>query len=212
MAQSASVLFTRPGRCLAAAAAVLAALVLAKSTGAGYPKPSPVPQSWELDFEPGPLRLYIDRPSGRAFWYFTYVVTNGSGNDRVWAPQFTLFTDAGEILESGEDVPPVIARDLIDLLGNDLLETQSQVIGDVFEGPEHARDGIVVWPARNLDVNEMSLFIAGISGETARVTHPMTGESLVLRKTLQRDYLIPGNAAALSSDPVELVSQRWILR
>ncbi len=192
--------------------ALLAATLFATIAAAGYPKPAPVSRSWELDFEPGPLRLYLDRQTGESYWYFTYVVSNESGADRIWAPQFTLFTDTGKILESGRDVPPDITTELIELLGNDLLEQQNEAIGDVFQGPEHAIDGIVIWPARNLKVNEISLFIAGVSGETARVMHPISGESIVLRKTLQRNYLIPGNAAALGSEPVRLVDERWILR
>ena len=62
------------------------------------------------------------------------------------------------------------------------------------------------------NVNEISLFIAGISGETARITNPLTNEDVLLRKTLQRDYLIRGDARARGSKPIELVRQEWILR
>ena len=212
MAQSTSVSVRRLRTLSIGSLAVLLTTLFVTVAAAGYPKPAPVPRSWELDFDPGPLRLYLDRQSGQRYWYFTYVVENDSGADRIWAPSFTLFSDDGEIIESGRDVPANVTESLITLLGNDLLEQQNEAIGDLFEGPEHAIDGIVIWPADNLKVNEISLFIAGVSGETARVMHPITGESLVLRKTLQRDYLIPGNAVALGSDPVELASERWILR
>lgn len=198
--------------CRAMLLAVAVVALAATGVAAGHPKPSPVPTSWELDFEPGPLRLYVDRATGDAYWYFTYTVTNDTGADRIWAPELVLLTDEGEILESGDGVPVEITEDIMDLLGNDLLEQQNQIIGDIFVGEENARDGIVVWPARDLTVNELSLFISGISGETARVQHPITGESYVLRKTLQRDYLIPGNASAKVGKAIDLVDQRWILR
>ena len=76
----------------------------------------------------------------------------------------------------------------------------------------NAKDGLVIWPAASTHVNEMSLFISGISGETARVTNPATGENIILRKTLQRDYLVRGDALARGSRPAELVAQQWVLR
>ena len=195
-----------------AALACLAVLTLTAAVWA-YPKPASVPYRWELDFEPGELRLWVDSAGeAAAYWYFTYKVTNRTGRDRVWAPSFTVFTDGGEIMQSGRAVSARVADDIRDLLGNTFLETQNEVIGDIFHGREHAKEGLVIWPARNTDVNEISLFIAGISGETARVTNPITNEQVLLRKTLHRDYLIRGDALARGSKPAELVRQQWILR
>lgn len=191
--------------------AALGALLLGCLAWA-FPEPALVPYRWELDFQPGHLRLYVDPVDDTAWWYFTYKVVNETGDDQLWAPSFVLFTDAGEILTSGRDVPTGIEEDICSLIGNDLMETQNEVIGEIFQGLEHAREGVVVWPARETDVNELSLFVAGISGETARISNPVTGEDLILRKTLQRDYLIRGKAITRGSEPVELLEERWILR
>jgi hypothetical protein len=182
------------------------------SAAIAYPKPAAVPYRWELDFEPGSLRLFVDPVSGESYWYFTYVVTNRTGRDQIWAPSFVLYTDQGEILTSGMDVPTFIENAVRDMLGNPLLEMQNEIIGDLYQGREHAKDGLVVWRAPSTDVNELSLFVSGISGETARVENPISGEELILRKTLQRDYLIRGDAAARGSDPVEMIDERWVLR
>lgn len=199
-------------RALATPIAGVIALLIAFGAMADYPKPAPVPYRWELEFEPGQLRLYKDQANGGAYWYFTYTVTNRTGADQLWAPKFVLFTDAGEILESGRNVPTKVTEDIMALLGNDLLEDQNEAIGDIMQGRENAKEGLVIWPVNRLDVNEMSLFVAGISGETARVKNPVNGEEIILRKTLQRDYLVPGNAADRGSKPVELVQQIWVLR
>lgn len=177
-----------------------------------YPRPSPVPTRWELTFKAGDLRLYIDQPTGDAYWCFTYTVTNRTGKDQLWVPRLLLFTDTGEILEAGRNVPSRITEDLLDLLGNQFLEDQHSVIGDLLQGREHAKEGLAVWPARSPSVNELSLFVEGISGETARVRNPKTGKEFILRKTLQRDYLIPGDALARGTRPVELITERWIMR
>jgi len=202
---------SRKGRTWRAAAAALAVL-LAAGAALAYPRPAPVPPRWELEFKPGELRLYVDPNDGATYWYFTYMVTNRTGRDQVWAPVFDLFTDRGEILRSGRDVPSRVAADIKDLLGNEFLEHQNEIIGDIYHGRDHAKEGLVVWLARRLDVNEISLFIAGTSGETAVVVNPLNGERVLLRKTLQRDYLIPGDALPRGSKPVELEAQHWVMR
>ena len=62
-------------RAIRVAGAALAVLVAIASAMA-YPKPSPVPPRWELEFEPGDLRLYVDPVDDQAYWYFVYGVTN----------------------------------------------------------------------------------------------------------------------------------------
>ena len=193
-------------------AAVAAAALMVTAAALAFPKPAPVPYRWELNFDAGPLRMYADPESGQHFWYFTYIVTNRTGRDQLWAPNLTLFTDAGEILPAGKDVPSYVVEDLLELLGNQFLEGQNEIIGDLLQGRENAREGLVIWPARNIGVNEMSLFVSGISGETARVKNPITQSDIVLRKSLQRDYLIRGDATARGSEPIEVVSEQWILR
>lgn len=177
-----------------------------------FPKPAAAPQRWELEFEPGALRLYEDPVGGKAYWYFTYMVTNRTGRQQVWAPSFTLYTDAGEILASGRGVPGRVSADIMDLLGNELLENQNEVIGEIHYGRENAKEGLVVWPARQTAVNAVTMFIAGTSGETATVTNPINGRRVLLRKTLQRDYLIPGDAVARGSKPVDLIDEHWVMR
>ena len=194
------------------AAIAAVAVLLAAGSALAYPRPSAVAPRWELEFETGPLRLYVDPAEGGAYWYLTYKVTNRTGRAQVWAPSFTLFTDVGEILASGRGVPMRVTDDLLELMGNDLLEGQNEIIGEIFHGKEHAKEGLVIWPARNTQVNELSAFIAGTSGETVRVLNPATRERTVLRKTLQRDYIIPGDAQRRGSAPIELTAERWVMR
>lgn len=179
---------------------------------AAYPVPSSFPIRWELEFQPGPLRLYTDELEDKHYWYFTYTVLNRTGQDRIWAPDFVLFTDAGEIRTAGTDVPARITSEIYDMLGNELIETQYEILGEILQGREHAKEGLIIWPAGSMQVTELSLFVSGTSGETARVRNPLTDEIVVLRKTLQRDYRIPGNPAARGSEPAELTTQRWIFR
>ncbi|MHC4908515.1 MAG: hypothetical protein ACYTF9_02185, partial [Planctomycetota bacterium] len=193
--------------------AVLATVVLGPATlQAQHPTPASVPYRWELNFKPGALRLYVDDEDGKAYWFMTYKVENRTGRDQVWAPRFTLFTDDGRIMQSGRDVATRVTADLLAILGNELMEDQNTIIGDLLHGREHAKDGLVIWPARNLNVNRLSLFVAGISGESLKIKNPATGEDVILRKTLQRDYLVRGDAGPRGSQELELATQRWIMR
>jgi hypothetical protein len=190
----------------------VALIVATPGVLAAYPRPAGVPYRWQLEFEPGPLRLYVDDVEGRSYWYFTYMVTNKTRQDHIWAPELTLFTDTGEIMRSGRDVPSRVTEDIMALLGNELLENQNEIIGDLFQGVENAREGLAVWPARRLDVNEMTLFVRGISGESARVANPVSGDMTTLYKTLQIDYLVPGNASARGSRAARVIDERWVMR
>jgi len=192
--------------------AIASALTVMARSAPAHPTPSTVPFRWELRFEPGPLRLYVDPVDRAAYWYFTYVVTNGTERDQIWAPDLVLFTDAAEIVRAGDQVPSRVEEQLRELLGNELLETQSEIIGTIRQGVEHARDGLAVWPAGELRVTELSLFVGGLSGETARITNPLSGEPVILRKTLERRYRVPGDPLARGSRPLEFVSQRWVMR
>lgn len=192
--------------------AVLAGTLMPARVSPAPPVPAAVPLRWELRFEPGDLRLFVDPVTGSAYWYFTYQIMNLTGRDQIWAPTAVLYTDAGEILRSGKDVPARIQEALRASLRNDLLETQNEIIGDILQGPEHARDGLVVWPALRTDVNKMTLFMSGLSGETARVVNPRTGDQVILRKTLQRDYVVRGDAVARGSRPAEFAGQTWVMR
>jgi hypothetical protein len=196
----------------ARAAALLIAMLAFASAAAAFPKPAAVPYRWELNFESGDLRLYVDPSTNQAYWYFTYTVINRSGRDQLWAPKMTLFTDTGEIIDAGKDVPTRVTEDLLKLLSNQFLEDQNTIIGDLLQGKENAKEGLVIWKATSTRVNNLSLFVRGVSGETAQVKNPVTNETVTLYKTLQRDYLIPGDALARGSQAIGLTQEQWVMR
>ena len=161
-------------------------------------------RDWEIEFQPGDLRLYVDPAEGRYYWYFTYTVTNLTERDLVFAPRIELFLDSGEILRSGRGVPTRVVDQLKRLLGNPLLEDQNRIIGDLRVGRENARTGVAVWPAEDQEVTELTLFFQGLSSDRKDVRHPETGEKIALYRTLRREYLVPGDPEARGSTPLEL--------
>ena len=168
------------------------------------PTPGAFSKTPELDFTPGPLRIYRSAADGKWYWYMTYEIENGTGADQIWVPSMVVYTDRGEILECGKSVPSSVTDEILERLGDPLLEPQYKIIGELKQGRGNARKGLSIWPANRTDVNEISMFVSGLSSETAAVTHPITGDEVVLRKSLKRDYLIPGAATALGDRSIEL--------
>ena len=196
-----------------------AAMLLCASTtligvdsAAAYPVPKPVPTAWELKCTPGVLRLFADPADGKLYWYMTYQVQNASGRDQIWVPDMTLFSDTGVISKAGVGVPGRVSESIRALQGNPLLETQDEIIGDLRQGAEYARDGLAVWPVQNDRANEVSIFVAGLSGETAREFHPVSGEAVILRKSLHLKFMVDGDLEGRLAMPATLMASEWVIR
>lgn len=197
-------------------ASCLATLTLTAPPAMAAPEPSPVPTRWELTFDPGPLRVMtVDTAEGpRVFYYLTYKVINNTGEDRFFTPVFELFTDDGELIRSGRDVPQEVTNHILGRLRNPLLLDEIDIQDTILQGRQNAREGLVVWPARNLKVDEIKIFARGLSGETRTVTRPDTGEPVTLRKTMMLVHRVPGEIDPTSSRPVPRLedASRWIMR
>lgn len=185
------------------------------SRASAAPQPDPVPQRWQLDIKPGPLRLAIldvENLGRQAYFYFTYSVENHTGQDLLFAPSFGLTTDDGASVRSGVGVPRSVTARLLARLRNPFLLNQINAVGLLLQGEENAREGLIVWVADNLEVDEVLVFAAGFSGETKTIRRPDTGESVVLRKTLMLTHRTPGDIAAVGDHPLSRTEQRWIMR
>lgn len=200
-------------------ACLLAFVVLAvvPAIAPAAPEPAPVATRWEFTFENGPMRLaWIDTGEGpRPYFYLTYRVTNYWGSDLLFAPDVQLVTDTGEVQRSGHDISSAVTQQILEMLDNPLIESQINILSTVLEGPEHARDGVVIWPAKDLDVDEVTVYFGGLSGEfDAYIVGRETNDPhrYTLRKTLMLRYSTPGEIANQGSRPLELVEERWVMR
>ncbi len=214
-----------PGLVLALVATLAAFAPVASLSAA--PQPSIVPKRWQLDFRPGDLRLAtlevetvvatrgggqetVRRP--QTFLYFTYEVVNNSGDDLLFAPSFELATAEGEVRRSGRGVPTEVVAELLDRLRNEFLEDEISVIRTLEQGVEHAREGLVVWPADELKTDELKIFAKGFSGETKRIARPDTGDEVTLYKVMMLRYETPGDLPGFGTRPIPRAQEQWILR
>ncbi len=188
----------------------------------GAPEPSPVPLRWQLDVEPGPLRLAMVEIPGeglRAFLYLPYKVENHSAAEVYFAPTFEMTTDeASEPARAGRGVPAAVTDEIIGRLHNPFVQDQISVIGPLMQGAEHARESVAIWPLANMKPSRVTVYASGFSGETRRVARP-EGEApkgdtneVILRKTLMLEHLTPGDLAGQGNDPISRTNSRWILR
>jgi hypothetical protein len=193
---------------LAAGAAVTTALA--------YPVPNPVPSRWEFTFETIEFNT-ITLPTGRAgapeaYWYLTYTVTNDTDADRNYAPSFVMYDDQGDLRTSGVSADAM--RQILSRLNTPYVEDELSISGMLRRGEANARTGVVAWPVASAKVDTIHIFVGNLSGETAIEVDPLTGDEIVLRKTLALTYEVPGDALARSravqlGDPV---MTEWIMR
>ncbi|MBX3322181.1 MAG: hypothetical protein KF757_04245 [Phycisphaeraceae bacterium] len=183
------------------------------------PEPDPVPTRWELDFQPGPLRvMWVELPNqpARHYFYMTYRVTNYSGQDLIFAPSFDLVTAEGAIRRAGREVPPEVTAYLLGQLRSPYLEDQISILGQILQGIENARDGLIVWPADDLETDGIQVFAAGLSGEykpfVVRDPETKRNKRVMLRKTLMLSYDTPGMLQGRGPEPLPLTGSLWVMR
>lgn len=174
------------------------------------PEPSPRPPRWELQFK-AVHQLRLIKIGDSFYWFMTYLVTNRTGEDQTFVPNATLYTDAGDIIPDG-NVGFRVVDQILELLNKPLLESKNQIIGPLLQGKENAREGLLIWKARSLDIDHVSVFIAGLSSETQVALNPYNGNEYVVRKTLALEYDVPGDPATNIRSPVRYVDKRWIMR
>jgi hypothetical protein len=179
------------------------------------PEPDPVPRRWQLDMDPGALRMAtFDIPNigPRRFFYMSYVVTNNSGQDLLFAPAFDMANGEGEVIRSGRDVPLMVTQKLLEQAKDVFIQDQIGIIGEIRQGQENAKHGLVIWPANDLRPNEVVVYVGGLSGETATVTSPDGKQKFVLRKTMKLDFQSPGDLTTQGAQALPLGAKSWIMR
>ena len=197
----------------------LTMLVAAAGLGAGSigmaPEPDPVPRRWELQIDPSALHVTsvnVPNVGAKSYIYMTYKAVNNSGQDVLFAPAFELSLGDGTVARSGRDVPQAVTAELVKRTQNSFIQDQIAIIGDILQGEEHAKEGIVIWPLTNFEPSEVTIYAAGFSGESKSVSSPDGKEKFVLRKTLRLDYSPRGDLTSSSSQAMEVQNRQWIMR
>ena len=199
-----------------------------------FPEPSPYPITWELKFDhKTPKRIVVTIPGvgNRAFWYLTYTVTNDSSEEQSFLPEFVMVTKDGKQHASSKNVPYKVFEQIKRAEGKKYLEPASKVEGTLRVGEDQARDGVAIWPEPMAEMGHFSVFISGLSGETVtlkmvngkpvkvkpeRISQELKGvkreDVIILRKTLQLNYVIFGDDVYPGLDDVNVRPEQWVMR
>lgn len=218
----------------AAAAGLLAVGILGLLIGhaVSAPEPSEVAATWDLEFRnerPQPIRVVVpgeDKP--RTFWYLLYTLTNRTGKDRALAMEFILYTDTGQVLRGGKKVSTTVFDAIRKTHNNPLLKDIGAKAGKILQGEDNAKDGVAIWTDFDPKAGQIDLFVSGLSGDTTEITLPkpitvtetdaygkqrtVTKTKILLSRTLQLKYKVPGEAGARFTTPARLLNKKWVMR
>jgi hypothetical protein len=191
-----------------------------------------VPESWQLDIEyeaPRMIELNLPGFSGtQRFWYMIYTVSNPTDEDRIFIPEFVLYTESGELHRAGQHVPRSAFERIKQLYNNPLLKNQTAMTGKLLQGEDNAKTGIAIWRDFDPKAGAFDIFIGGLSGETEVVELPVpirmtevdirgnvqevTRDEIVLARTLRLRYNVPGEAAGRGRVVPRLTRREWVMR
>ena len=196
------------------------------------PRPSEAVIDWEFHFEFDDLQAIKVQVPGEAkprlFWYLQYTVTNRTGQDRTLIPSIAMYTESGQLTRDGQGVPVYVFDHVKKSLNRPLLRDVTGLVGKLLQGEDNAKEGAAIWPDFDSAAGKVDIFIGGLSGETVRIKLPakvtvkemgimgkmteVVKDSILLIKTLQLTYSIPGEVANRLDAPVKLVEEQWIMR
>lgn len=205
---------------ICAAFAVCAAVSTAR---AEIPKPSPYPISWELNFDHSkPKRIVVDVPgesAPKAYWYMTYTVTNKTDKEQTFLPIFQLVTKEGKVIRSDNNIPEKVFDAIKDREHIKYLEPYTKVAGELRIGDDQAKDSVAIWEEPEAKMGSFTIYVGGLSGESVFLKNDKgeqekdaDGKPIILRKTLQLNYQVPGDEVRPGEDPVIEKETNWVMR
>jgi hypothetical protein len=197
--------------------------ISAQRSSAEFPKPSPYPIAWELKLEyDQPRRVVVDVPGSslpKAYWYVTYTVTNETDQEQLFLPVFEMLTREGRVIRSDQNIPKVVFDRIKRREGKQFLEPWTTIGGEIRIGEDEARDGVAIWEEPDPRMGSFSIFASGFSGEiatpkdaTGQALKDSDGKPILLRKTLQLDFEIPGDGVFAGDDVINQTAELWIMR
>ena len=205
-----------------------------------YPQPALAGDAWQLVMTArDPETIAVRDLSGatRWYWYLPYAVVNLTGDDRLFVPEIAVLTDDGELIEAGRGVPGNVFPAIKKSVGNPYLVSPEAAVGTLRQGEDFLRESVAIWPVPTEDVDRMTVFFGGLSGETQPAVSPATGEVLtepvmdpatgqpatdangeprrqpvLLRRCEVLEYLTPGTPDSPDRLPTILLDRSTVLR
>jgi hypothetical protein len=193
------------------------------SRAMAYPQPSIYPISWELNFTHAmPKRIVVEVPDSnipKAFWYITYNVINKTDREQMFLPVFEMMLRDGSVIRSDDNIPAKVFDAIKQRERIKYLEPFPKVSGLLRIGDDEAKDGVAIWPEVDRRMGNFSIFIQGLSGEATPATDEKgkietdsDGKPIMLRKTLELDYISRSDGMYDTGKDLSEASHEWVMR
>jgi hypothetical protein len=203
-------------------------LVVFVGTNAVFAAPEPtlakLPSIWTLDvtFE-NPQQICVQIPGDSKpsrFWYMILTLTNDTGREVSFYPDIWLTTDTFKTVQASRDArEKVFDKIRIRHQGRyPFLEPFEFVADRILQGADNSKDLAVIFPDFDPCAKQVSIFIGGLSNETVIIDHPTEKDSsgnsvkVVLKKTLELQYAIPGDSSLRNAQTLDFIDKRWVMR
>lgn len=207
--------------------AVMLVLGVFSATVLAYPAPEVVQKSnqwtFKVDYsQPEQIMLAMNGDQKpQRFWYVILTITNEGPADQVsFYPACQLVTDTFQVIDAGKKVQKSVF-DVVKLKHQGrypFLESLDFTDRRVFMGKDNTRDIAIIWPDFDPKAKQISLFISGLSNETAVIKHPTLKDedghpkNIFLRKTLQLNYAVAGDEQLRSDTAIKEIAHTWVMR
>ncbi len=205
---------------------ILAGLVITSNFTVAAVDPAVVQgqNDWTVDVKFTNLQqIEVKLPGSRTpqrFWYTIITLTNKTKRDVDFFPKCELMTDTFQIVSAGKRTPAAVFDKIKTRYQTkfSFVEPLEKVENRILQGTDNAKDIAVIWPDFDPKAKAATLFITGLSNETAVVKHPVLKDSdgmpklIFLRKTLELNYNLAGDPAFRSDTRLTFKSKRWIMR
>lgn len=195
---------------------------------AEIPGPAVIPPAgvWQLDIQlNGHLQRIAVALAGsdepKTYWYQLYTVTNNTGEDIEFYPQFEIFTDTFKLYPANTTIRRPVFEAIRDRYSKSipLLEPEELITGKILFGRDNARDSVAVFEQFDPNATKVMIFVAGLSNETIRLDNPTdldaeTGmpKKVLLRKTLMLEYQVVGDKYNPQARALVYRNRDWLMR
>jgi hypothetical protein len=192
------------------------------------PKPAIVPpaDTWQMDIliHGDPQRIVVQFPGfdqPKVFWYLPYTISNNTGRDVDFYPDFEIFTDTFKLYKAGRGVRKAVFNAIRQRYNDTipLLEPEELITGRILRGEDNARDSVIIFEDIDPNATSVKIFASGLSNESTTIESPIyknpatgKGKGILLKKTLMLQYQMPGDAYSPDQKVMLYRSRQWIMR
>jgi hypothetical protein len=188
------------------------------------PTRAKLPNIWTLDvtFE-NPQQICVQLPGeskGTRFWYMILTLTNQTGRDVPFYPDIWLVTDTFQSVQASTNAREKVFDKIHTRYQGryPFLEPFEFVGNKILQGSDNTKDLAVIFPDFDPDAKHVSIFMGGLSNETAVTYNPTEKDEngnpvkVILKKTLELQYDIFGDPSLRDSQTLDFTGMRWVMR